>query len=248
MEASRYFERTLFFHSSPEVDDYYETSAEHVFEKDVLKARIEVRIQNRSDGPPGKAGAGRRKLEKDENKSDIEDQQMADLEDWPRSLQHSLVRTDTMEVSSDFDEDQELDAHNDDCSVVSSSSSTAIPAALDQRQGESGPPLYPGLPKLTIGGLAPANVEAFVKETKNDFRVFYIRQRHSYSRLQITKDIFELLLKACHVFPRFNEYVIGFGRKSHETEVGPPPFRYRTIRTALGNSWRGFGICMVINI
>ncbi|KAF2625280.1 hypothetical protein BU25DRAFT_397208 [Macroventuria anomochaeta] len=111
---------------------------------------------------------------------------------------------------------------------------------MDQRQADSGPPLYPGPPKLVSSELGSSEIENFVKRTKYDFRVFYLRQKHSLNRLHITKADFETLLRLCHVFPRFNEYVIGFGRKSSESEVGPPPLKFRPLYTAHDNVYRGF--------
>jgi hypothetical protein len=69
----------------------------------------------------------------------------------------------------------------------------------------------------------------------------YLRQRHSHARIQLTKELFEQLLKACHVFPRFNEYIIGFGSKNSEAEVGPPPLKFRPLCEAQGNKYHGFG-------
>ena len=61
------------------------------------------------------------------------------------------------------------------------------------------------------------------------------------SQLQVTKADFERLLRSCHAFPRFHEYVTGFGRKSNETEVGPPPLKCRDLFTTHENTYRGFG-------
>ncbi len=56
-----------------------------------------------------------------------------------------------------------------------------------------------------------------------------MRQRHSYSRLLITRDLFETLMSTLKVLPRFREFVLLFGAKQDESEMAPPSLRYRTL-------------------
>lgn len=56
-----------------------------------------------------------------------------------------------------------------------------------------------------------------------------IDQVHSYSRLQITRDLFETLMDTFRIFPRFKEFVLLFGAKRFENEVGPPQMRFRKL-------------------
>lgn len=230
MEASPYFERTVFYDRSPDIDDYYEDYASQIFEKETSKVKIEVRVQSCSDDVPSKLTRGESALGKGRAQELTHDQSRAQVRTWSqesKSSNKSLIPSsekeydaiDEVEVGSNVQYSRDIsteDEEEDNGSVFSCASSTALPAAMDQRQGLSEPPLYPGLPKLTIDHIAPADIETFVRQSKNDFRVFYLRQKHSFSRLQITKEAFELLLKTCRVFPRFNEYVIGFGKKSNE--------------------------------
>jgi hypothetical protein len=248
MKTSRYFERTLFYDRSPTADEYYARSAESIFETDPRRSKIEVRIQSsinatyyerkQENGP----SSG---LEKDEQKkvngSAIKSDSSADLrsgaqkfpEDHPSKVDH----IENVDADQYYDPESES---NDAWSLSSKASSTALLTALDQHRGSS-PPTYPGPPKLTVVDLDTGSVQNFVKRTRNDFRVFYLRQRHSNSRLRITKELFEQLLRCCHVFPRFNEYLIGFGVKGGATEVGPPPLKFRPLCESHNNNYHGFG-------
>ncbi|KAJ4294472.1 hypothetical protein N0V90_008163 [Kalmusia sp. IMI 367209] len=235
MDTSRYFERTLFYDRSPAADEYYVRSAGSIFENNPERSKIEVKIQTSIDisyyDQQGKKASENDFTPKLEGKGEL-----CEYTDCSPVHEESKGRTGppkfppsgkgngTLEGTSVI---REYDTDSDDCwSLSSKASSTALPAALDHHQG-SEPPTYPGPPKLRTVDLDPKLLGSFAKATKNNFRVFYLRQRHSYSRLQITQDVFEQLLKICHAFPRFNEYMIGFGVKTGEVEVGPPPLKYK---------------------
>ena len=55
----------------------------------------------------------------------------------------------------------------------------------------------------------------------------FIQQRHSYSRLLISRDLFETLMSEFVILPRFREFVLLFGAKHGENEIGPPQLRSR---------------------
>ena len=57
----------------------------------------------------------------------------------------------------------------------------------------------------------------------------FIRQRHSYSRLQINRKLFETLFLKFELFSRFKEFALLFGWKHEETEVGHPQLRFPTL-------------------
>ncbi|KAF2635941.1 hypothetical protein P280DRAFT_167845 [Massarina eburnea CBS 473.64] len=246
METSRYFERTLFYDLSPTAEEYYTQSADAIFEKDPGRSHIEVRIQSSIDAS---CYDKTKAFGKTINKEDVSDTkvgkpylvisgsptaQQPDSKDVMRPL-IQLARPNSS-ASAGHDYDSERD---DVWSLSSRASSTALPTVLDHHRGSS-PPMYPGLPKLGKIDLDIENIQGFVKRTKHNFRVFYIRQRHSFSRLQITKDLFEKLLRSCHVFPRFNEYVIGLGSKNSDSEVTPPPLKYRPLRELQANNYQGY--------
>ncbi len=74
-----------------------------------------------------------------------------------------------------------------------------------------------------------------------------IRQRNSFSRLNITQQLFEFLLSKCGVFAQFKEFVLCFGTKTGENEIGPPQLRYRIIpKSTSDKSASGFGWCLNI--
>ncbi|KAF2872633.1 hypothetical protein BDV95DRAFT_391903 [Massariosphaeria phaeospora] len=249
MKISPYFERTLFHDRSPAADEYYERSSASIFERNPENTKIEVRIQSSCDV----SGYEWRTTTTIDTISDEKQEKLKDPQEVAR-VNRPIVHTwtpDLDEKNGAYPVDKsttkacDLDA-DDTWSLSSRASSTALPVALDQHQGGSCPPTYPGPPKLTTVNLDPAYLSKFAKNTKHDFRVFYIRQKHSYSRIQITKEHFEQLLRCCHVFPRFNEYVIGFGSKNSDSEVGPPPLKYRPLCETRGNSYQGFECAYIL--
>ena len=58
----------------------------------------------------------------------------------------------------------------------------------------------------------------------------FIRQRHSHSRLLVTRKLFETLMSEFHVLPRFKEFVLLFGAKYGENELEPPQLRFRRLQ------------------
>lgn len=72
----------------------------------------------------------------------------------------------------------------------------------------------------------------------------FIRQRNSYSRLSITRELFDGLMLHFDIFPRFREFVLLFGAKHGENEIGPPHMRFRMLvahDTFLEGRCAGFG-------
>jgi hypothetical protein len=250
METSSYFERTLFYDRSPAAEEYYARSAQSLFETDPQRSRIEVRIQSSVD-----ASYYERKQERVTPNQPNEDEKAGLEAVVSRGTGPASGKAEAQQSHKDYlskvDRNQDVDVELKSpaseseyaWSLSSKASSTALSTALDQHRGSS-PPSYPGPPKLTVVDLDTETVQSFVKRTRTDFRVFYLRQRHSYSRLQITKELFEQLLRACHVFPRFNEYLIGFGLKTSDSEVGPPPLKFRPLCTSHNISYHGFGACV----
>lgn len=221
MEPTRHFERTLFHDRSPAANEHYELSANNVFDADYSKTEIPVCVQShhtiKHSEAGGRSDCGTRKGTKEGSDS-----------------KYNLSKYESNIHASD-DED-------DNSSIFSQASSTALSTAIDQRQADFEPPIYPGPPKLTLSTLRHSEIEAFAHRTRHDFRVFYLQhQSHSFSRLRISKPGFETLMKSCHVFPRFHEYVTGFGRKSSESEVGPSPLKFRPLYTINNNGYRAFG-------
>lgn len=252
METSEHFERALFYDRSPNARSHYESSARQVFEEALRETHIEVRVKSCSRfGKPtvdkplqSQDSVGERRYSggldpkiRIDNQSDLE-----------KSLRPEAVRAggypsvNERTKPSSFPSESTVADLEDVLLVSKRASSPALPPIIDQSEGSSGPPLYPGRPTLTVLQLAQADIEGFVHQTENDFRVFFLRQVHSYDRLLVTKGAFESLLDSCNVFPRFTEYVTGLGRKRSESEVGPPPLKFRLLRPAQDEMYHGFGM------
>lgn len=253
METSDYFERILFHDRSPEADGYYESSAGLIFEERCLGASVEVRIQscsqlpevetNANEGHIPKHQAGNKEIVCDTIEPDTMPATGSDRHPGQSAAVydgcHSFVRNQTKcpgEAAKNT-----MTENYDTCSVSSWTSSTALSPAIDEYRKLAEPPVYPGPFELAVVQLPPCDIERFVSQTKNSFRIFYLRQRHSHGRLQVTKETFERLLGSCHVFPRFTEYVTGLCAKMVDAEVGPPPLKFRPLRSAHDDMYRGFG-------
>ena len=79
----------------------------------------------------------------------------------------------------------------------------------------------------------------------------FIQQKHSYSRLLITRELFEALMSEFVIFPRFREFVLLFGAKQSENEVGHPQLRCRRLtegNTIAGHQgYGGFGMYLALH-
>ncbi|CAI6338061.1 unnamed protein product [Periconia digitata] len=245
MATSRYLERTLFYDLSPTAEEYYTRSADAIFEKDERRSQVEVRLQSTID-PSFYERTGKPSI--DPTASHNEDTHPEPIEKKKIPMKSGVLeqkREDATEITTHearaLTQDIGNSREGDDAwSFSSKASSTAPPIGLDHQLG-SNPPMYPGPPKLNkIENLNTSMIRSFGKHTQHSFRVFYIRQRNSFSRLQITKEVFEELLSSCHVFPRLKEYVIGLGSKSSDSEVTPLPLKFRPLYESQDNSYHGF--------
>ncbi|KAF9738813.1 hypothetical protein PMIN06_004535 [Paraphaeosphaeria minitans] len=242
MNTSSYFERALFYDRSPAAEEYYTRSCATIFEEDPSRTNIEVRVQSSIDVSyyGKKQGLSNLENKPEDAGSSLFFSRTTKLPDEKGPPQGDPLPASKTDVTYKVKVDDAYDSDSDYAwSLSSKASSTALATGLDQHHG-SLPPTYPGPPRLTVIDLEPSKLRSFTKQTKTEFRVFYIRQRNSYSRLQITKELFEELLRCCHVFPRFNEYVIGFGARDSETEVGPPPLTFRPLCEIRSNRYHGF--------
>ena len=202
METTRYFERTLFYDRSPATDEYYERAADTIFEKDPSKTRIAVLVQSCNDIAQCEAANNDKDLQLPTNSEKFnlceEDESLT----IPNALPQARSDAPSTAKGNHYftygeastSRDGETSDNEDAGSASSQASSTAFSSAMDQSQPNSVPPLYPGVPKLICIDVLPSDVENFALRTRRKFRVFYLRQRHSHSRLQITKRDFENLL------------------------------------------------------
>ena len=79
-----------------------------------------------------------------------------------------------------------------------------------------------------------------------------VRQRNSYSRLNITQELFDSLMREFAIMPRFKEFVLLFGAKQRESEIGPPQMRFKIspAKTGFADDGAplavGFGKCISV--
>ncbi|KAH8749439.1 hypothetical protein BGZ57DRAFT_861392 [Hyaloscypha finlandica] len=66
---------------------------------------------------------------------------------------------------------------------------------------------------------------------KNPVHAFFIRQKNSNSRLLISRGVFEALASSNQIFERFKEFVMSFGWKKREHDIGPPLCRFEADET-----------------
>jgi hypothetical protein len=74
-------------------------------------------------------------------------------------------------------------------------------------------------------------------------QMFYIRQKHSYARLYISRELFDQLISVYSVFSRIWDFVLPFSFKTRESDIGHAPFRFRQLgpRILSGAKLESFG-------
>ena len=60
-------------------------------------------------------------------------------------------------------------------------------------------------------------------------RTSFVHQRHSYSRLELNEQMFNALMSDFRIFPRFKDFVLLFGSKRGDNEIGVPQLRFRRL-------------------
>ena len=85
---------------------------------------------------------------------------------------------------------------------------------------------------LEIGALLShvvrfGNMSVHVRRKTILIRHSFVHQRHSFSRLNLTEYMFNALMNEFHIFPRFKEFVLLFGSKRRDSEIGVPQLRFR---------------------
>ncbi|KAL2047080.1 hypothetical protein N7G274_001099 [Stereocaulon virgatum] len=126
-----------------------------------------------------------------------------------------------------------LNSQKRDDSMLSDDFSSVPSSPLDQcLYLDEGPPRYVEFPGLRWHTARDSqDLKQIAEETRNNFRICFIRQRHSHSRLLVTRELFEALMSELHVLPRFREFVLLFGAKHGENELEPPQLRFRRLQT-----------------
>ena len=95
---------------------------------------------------------------------------------------------------------------------------------------QSPPPRYIGENDIYLYSISDCwELDRVAASSQDCFRVCFIRQRHPNSRLLMSRDLFEILMSAFDVFPRFKYFILFFGFKQVEPGTGPPQLRWRTV-------------------
>ncbi|PVH74785.1 hypothetical protein DL98DRAFT_19703 [Cadophora sp. DSE1049] len=99
-------------------------------------------------------------------------------------------------------------------------------------------PRCPGKPGLLETGVSRNSIadldELREAATLSDqYQIFCIRQKHSYSRLYITRALFDQLIHCYSVFQRFWDFIIPFSFKTRESDISHAPFRFRQLEPVL---------------
>ena len=236
MKTSSYLQQTLSFEQSPATEQYFEVRTSLLFELQGGTSTIEIHVQR--------------------PKSD------QSLDRW------NLVQK--RDLKQDFDNDVEppspVDWHR--YSRVNPPHYVGWPG-LDLQRVSNAEDLerITSVRKLMLVSYAQADVTLNERRLKNAFECgmyirlpqdcsqhystlisydSFIRQRHSYSRLQVTRGLFEALMSQFVIFPRFKEFVLLFGAKHGENDIGPPQLRFRRMPAYKENPGcqlsAGFGI------
>ncbi|KAH5568152.1 hypothetical protein HBI25_052550 [Parastagonospora nodorum] len=87
-------------------------------------------------------------------------------------------------------------------------------------------------PSLSIIDLDVNKLARFIQVTSRQFRIFFIRQDDSHSRLQISKEVFAVLAGELQLYPQLREFLVDFKWKLRETEVGPPRINFRPLSSS----------------
>ncbi|TVY57550.1 hypothetical protein LCER1_G002864 [Lachnellula cervina] len=64
-------------------------------------------------------------------------------------------------------------------------------------------------------------------ESRDPCHIFCIDQRNSYSRLHVTRELFQQLIDKYLIFDRIWDFILPFSFKTRESDIGHAPFRFR---------------------
>ncbi|KAH7084964.1 hypothetical protein BKA63DRAFT_573980 [Paraphoma chrysanthemicola] len=203
MSGTECFRRMLYCQQNTVTEEFYERSIGSIFEKEQNGSIIEVRFRS----------------EFDFSRYSIEEK--------------SSHRRSAGEVTRQSEPPEAVDVA---ATHSHSGTDTDAPRMIDHELSRTSPKTdfnpfnasdHLNTAQTIVLALDPAKLTPFIRETQNLFRVFYIRQRNSYSRLQITKDDYLTLTRKCKAFPQLTNYLLNFEVKTRETEVGPPRITFR---------------------
>lgn len=235
MQTSTYFQRTLFYDQSPATEEYFLRVSEKLFEDDEKGSRMEARIFEHHD-----------EAYSDTLRDAVKNPQL--LQESGTSIEGEKKYT-YVEQKAYGTEPLALSLESTPDNVFYDTDSTTGPApAIDQHSPiRSSPPGYVSRARLISHNITNRHtLRDLVARTKHIFRVFFLRQRTSYSRIQVTKSLFDTLLTCCHVFPRFKEFMVGFGVRYSEQEIGPPRLQFSPLYSRQDKKCHGFECAYIL--
>lgn len=77
----------------------------------------------------------------------------------------------------------------------------------------------------------PMELNNIAMKSQDMFRICFVRQRHTNSRLLMSRKLFDTLISTFEIFPRFREFVAYFGSSQIDAGEGPPQLCFRIITT-----------------
>ncbi|MCJ1250174.1 hypothetical protein MMC30_007400 [Trapelia coarctata] len=185
MRTSSYFNRTLFYHATPAIDQLFEDRASGLFEVDNAKSSVDVHVCSHETSETTVTGS----------------------------------RGATTESESD----------------VGCETPTEPGFSVDRTRYPHDPPGYVSLPGLHLHSVAkPDRLQEILSLPDQPIRICFIRQRNSYSRLQLTRELYDTLINQFRIYPRFVEFILLFGARSTEYEIRPPQLHFRQIEGDCG--------------
>lgn len=93
------------------------------------------------------------------------------------------------------------------------------------------------------GVIAIANI---LQQHADPCQIYCIRQKHSYARLYITKELFDQLLINYSVFSRIWDFLLPFSFKIRESDLVNAPFRFRQLEHLKSPELGSFGMSAMI--
>ena len=235
------FERAQFYEHSPAADEFYERRLGALFELRDAASSIEIHVQW-----PLHSQAPSESVHSDDEASchSDDDTECGSKPDMPL-MEPPLPINSCKEDHARPEGPPRLLLHKvfdpDELRKMEHVRSSVIPryAKSDQGQHEGFKTTYPNMV------CAYSFVTVLHRRQLLILSSSFIRQRHSYSRLLLTRDLFETLMSKFDIFPRFREFIILFGAKHAENEIGPPQMCFRRLAANRARSgrweWAGFG-------
>ena len=217
MRTSSYFEKALFQDQTSAIDEYFQTKSTQLFEQSKSKPFVDFLVHQ----PPGKGLDGPPPSQYNtaplqEWSSDLD----GESDSEPSSPVQTLPNTDGPPCYTGAPPERWRIASSEELrhrAKVSSNSVQSTKLRTDHvsitrhRNGAS------------VCGTSQHSHHQVIVLIASSF----VHQRHSLSRLNLTHRLFDALLSELRIFPRFKDFILLFGSKREDYEIGVPQLRFR---------------------